>query len=455
MERGLFQEYPEIKRYIRIARVQKSSIADELGIEVGDNLIRINGQEIRDFIDYKFLLADTYLEVEVISKDDEYWVFEIEKDYNDDLGIEFDNIVFDGLKECHNDCIFCFVKQTPPNTRKTLNLKDDDYRFSFLGGSYTTLTNLNEEEMNRIKRLHLSPLNISVHSTNPQVRVEMLKNKKAGGILKQLKGLAEAGIEMNTQIVLCPGINDGKYLEQTISDLVDLIPHIRSLAIVPVGLTKYRDKQEELRCFTAKEAEQVIKIVEEWQAKLRAEYGFSFLHLSDEFYLLADIQIPSTTSYDDFLQLENGVGMVRLFLDEFKQIKNKMPSSLDKERKVSIITSVSGAKAINPVINRLQEIDNLEIKLLIVKNKYFGDTVTVTGLLTGQDILTKLSSVDDLGDLILIPEIVLNDDQLFLDNLSWEKFSNSLSNQVIGVKNSAVDLINKVLGDNYGGVDND
>jgi putative radical SAM enzyme (TIGR03279 family) len=455
MGERLFAEFEDVSRYIRIEGVAAGSIAEELGVEVGDNLVRINGNTIRDFIDYRFLITDTYLEIEIIKNNGECWILEVEKDYDEPLGIEFSEIVFDGLKQCHNNCIFCFVKQTAPNTRKTLNLKDDDYRFSFLGGSYTTLTNLSDEEFQRIKQMHLSPLHVSVHSTDPEVRVRMLRNKKAGRILEQIRDLVGAGIELNTQVVLCPGINDGKILEKTIRDLEEFLPQVKSLAIVPVGLTKYRDDLDELRTFTPKEAKEVIKMVKEWQNKFREEYDSNFIYLSDEFYLLAGEEVPSTDYYDDFLQLENGVGMVRLLLDEFEAVEEKLPQILVEYRKVTMVTSVSGTKAIEAIINRLNRIDNLDIQLITVENQYFGPTVTVTGLLTGADILNNLSRIDGLGDVTLIPEIVLNDDGLFLDDLSWEDFVKEVPNQVVKVKNQGIDLVEKVLGYNFGGGDND
>ncbi|TDX52897.1 DUF512 domain-containing protein [Orenia marismortui] len=455
MEKGVFDDFKDVSRYIKIKKVVRGSIADELGIEAGDNLVKINGQTIKDFIDYKFLITDIYLEVEIIKEDGEYWVLEIDKDYDEDLGIEFDKIVFDGLKQCHNNCIFCFVKQTAPGSRNTLNIKDDDYRFSFFGGSYTTLTNLSAEEFDRIKRMHLSPLNISVHATDPEVRKRMLNNKKAGQILDQIKDLVEAGIELNTQVVLCPEINDGKCLEKTIRDLGEYIPQIKSLAIVPVGLTKYRDNLEELRSFNPKEAKELINMVKEWQNKFRREYNMSFVYLSDEFYLLADEDMPSSQFYDDFPQLENGIGMVRLLLDEFNSLKSQLPSSLNKNRKVSLVTSVLGAKSIKSIIDRLNQIINLDINIVEVENKYFGSEVTVTGLLTGEDILAKLTSVDDLGEITIIPEIVLNEDKLFLDNISWDEFVNKVPNLVVAVKNQAVDLVEKVLGKELGGGNND
>ncbi|WP_027339182.1 DUF512 domain-containing protein [Halonatronum saccharophilum] len=437
--------------YIRIDSVEEGSIAQELEIEEGDKLIKINGSSIKDFIDYKFLVTDTYLEVEVLKKKGERWILEIEKDYDEPLGISFSEVIFDGLKQCHNNCIFCFVKQAPSNSRKTLNLRDDDYRFSFLGGSYTTLTNVSESEFDRIKSMNLSPLNISVHSTDSEVRVRMLNNNKAGRILEQIEELASFGIEMNTQVVLCPEINDGEVLEKTINDLGKFIPNVKSLAIVPVGLTKYREELHDLRSFTQQEAKSIINTIKKWQTKFRNEFGIDFVYLSDEFYLLANEEFPSEDSYDGFPQLENGIGMVRLLLDEFKALEGNLPKKIDGERKVSLFTSVLGSKAILPIINSLNKIENLKVKVNVVENKYFGPDVTVTGLLTARDILDKLKREMDLGDLVLIPEITLNDDDLFLDNISWGYFSSEVAVEVLRVKNDAFDLVKKVLGEYFGG----
>ena len=438
-------EQEEINSYISIEGIKDNSIADEVGLEANDKLIRINGQVLNDFIDYKFLMTDTYLELEIIKSNNEYWIVEVEKDYDESLGIEFSDIVFDGLKTCHNNCIFCFVDQMPNGCRKTLSLKDDDYRFSFLKGSYTTLTNLSDEEFKRIKRMHLSPLNISVHSTNSKVRKRMLNNKHAGQILNQITELAEAGIEMNTQIVLCPEINDGEYLKQTIEDLGQFIPEIKSLAIVPVGLTKYRDGLADLRSFTSQEAAEIIKVVESYQDKFREEHNFGFVYLADEFYLLAEKQVPERQCYDGFPQLENGIGMVRLLRDEFKELKAGLPDKIKEEFNVSLVTGKLGAKSLAPIIEELNKIDNLNLNPIVIKNEFFGSEVTVTGLLTSSDIIKKLKRKEELGDLILIPEVILNDNNLFLDDLSWQEFRKKFDQKIIKVKNEAQDLVEKVL----------
>ena len=444
-------EQEEINSYIQIEGIKKNSIAEEVDLEAGDKLVKIDGQVLNDYIDYKFLVTDNYLELEVVKQNGEYWVIEVEKDYDEEIGIEFSDIVFDGLKTCHNNCIFCFVDQMPDGCRKTLSLKDDDYRFSFLKGSYTTLTNLSSEEFNRIKRMHLSPINISVHSTNPTVRKKMLNNKNAGKILEQIKELVRSGIEVNTQVVLCPGINDGQYLKQTIEDLGQFAPQVRSLAIVPVGLTKYREGLADLRSFTAEEAKEVIAMVENYQTQFKDSIDSNFVYLADEFYLLAGEEIPARNYYDEFPQLENGIGMVRLLRDEFEELKSDLPKQIENERKISLITGELGFKSLKPIIQRLNEIDNLELEALVMENDFFGSQVTVTGLLTAQDILKQLQETEsDLGDLMLVPDILLNDDNLFLDDLSWEQFKEKIDQKVIKVDTTAQDLVEKVLGKQEG-----
>jgi putative radical SAM enzyme (TIGR03279 family) len=440
-------EYEEINSYLEIEGIKANSIAGEVDLNPGDKLVKINGQVLNDYVDYKFLVADNYLELEVIKSSGQYWMIEVEKNYDEKLGIEFSDIVFDGLKTCQNKCVFCFVDQMPTGYRRTLNLKDDDYRFSFLKGSYITLTNLSEREINRIKRMHLSPLNISVHSTNPKIRKKMLNNKNAGDILEKVAELTDAGIELNTQIVLCPGLNDGKYLDETITDLAQFIPQIKSLAIVPVGLTKFREGLFDLKSFTARGAIEVIQQVESYQEQFRRENNNNFVYLADEFYLLADEELPEQNYYDDFPQLENGVGQVRLFRDQFLALKEDLPTKLAEPLKVTLITAKLGAQALDPIIDELLRIKNLEVEPFVIENHFFGPEVTVTGLLTGTDILDQLQEAEtELGDLVIVPEVVLNDNDLFLDDLSWTEFKSKLNVEVIKVGTDVEDFIENLLG---------
>ncbi|MBM7623848.1 DUF512 domain-containing protein [Sporohalobacter salinus] len=430
--------------YVEITNVRPDSIADELGIKSQDKLLAINDQEIRDYIDYKFLSTDLYLELLIRKENGEEWLYEIEKDYDEDLGLEFSGIIYDRLKKCSNNCIFCFVDQSPSGLRETLNLKDDDYRFSFLQGSYITLTNLGEEGINRIKRFHLSPLYVSVHTTNPDLRVKMMCNKKAGDILPKLRELAEAGIEFHTQAVLCPGINDGNELERTIKDLIELTPAVRSLAIVPVGLTKFRNGLYSLRSFTSKEAKNVVEQVTEWQKRLKKK-GENFIYLADEFYLLAERELPPAKAYNGFVQLENGVGLVRLFWQQFEEIKDELPISLSEKRGFTLITGELGVKVLKPVVKKLNEIENLNLDLLIVANEFFGRQVTVTGLLAGEDIINVIED-SKVADEIILPAVLLNDDNLFIDGLKLSDLENEFPQlEFTVVDNNAKDLVNKVI----------
>lgn len=406
---------------IRISAVEPGSIADELEIKPGDYLLSIDGKKIRDYIDYQYGVAADFFVLMVQKADGEVWEFEIEKDADENLGLLFDNIIFDGLKLCKNNCIFCFVKQQPRGMRSTLLLKDDDYRFSFLQGSFITLSNLKEEEFERIVELKLSPLYISVHTTNPVLRVEMMKNPRAGRIMAQLKYLAEQGIAYYTQLVLCPGYNDGPELDRTISDLLSLYPHVLSIGVVPVGLTRHRFNLTEIESYTHLSAKKTLEQVREWQRKIENLYGRNFLYAADEFYFLANESIPQLEDYHDFPQLENGIGLTRFLWEEFSGLF--LPERV-RAKTVGVITGILGNEALSPVISKLQEIPGLEINTISVQNDYFGSSVTVTGLLTGQDIREKIKDLRDKPEYIIIPDIVLNSEGVFLDDLSSEDLKN-------------------------------
>ncbi|MCK8823928.1 DUF512 domain-containing protein [Fuchsiella alkaliacetigena] len=439
---------------VQIKDVAADSIAAELGIEAGDKLLKINGEVIRDYIDYKFWTTDLYLEVLVEKSNGQQWLLEIEKDYDQDLGIELPGIIYDGLNKCENNCIFCFVDQSPEGLRETLTFKDDDYRFSFLEGSYITLSNLNQEDFKRIKQFNLSPLYVSVHTTNPQLRVQMLGNKQAANILAQLKELAGAGIEFHTQIVLCPGINDGAELERSITDLLELESSLRSLAIVPVGLTKFRDNLFQLRSVTALEAAEVIDSVSCWQERLKQRLGRNFIYLADEFYLLADYPLPTVEEYNGFPQLENGVGLIRFFWHEFSELEAELPAALTDNKSFSIVTSSLGAQALEPVVSRLNETKGLDIKLLVVENRFFGKEVTVTGLLTAQDIIAALKEGSPEKKVVL-STVMLNQEGLFIDDYSLADLKAEFPElDFIVVENKAATLINRLL-NQYGGVVNE
>lgn len=325
-----------------ISKVYKDSIADELGIEVGDLLISINGEPIHDIIEYRFLLSDEYLELEIQKQNREVYIYEIEKDYDDDLGIEFTNPIIDKAKSCRNKCVFCFIDQLPKGMRETLYFKDDDSRLSFLQGNFVTLTNMSEEDINNIIKYRISPINISVHTTNPELRKTMIKNKFAGNLYSIMERLAEAQIQMNCQIVLCPGYNDKKELERTVSDLAKLYPYVNSVAAVPVGITKHRDHLPNLEIFNKQTAGETIDQVEKLHHKYLKELGTRFIFLSDEFYIMANRKLLNYDEYEGFIQFENGVGMISKFEREIKDyLENLSEDYKSKIKKVSIATGHS------------------------------------------------------------------------------------------------------------------
>ena len=409
----------------QIAAVAPGSLADDLGLAPGDRLLAVNDQPVQDIIDLSFALADEYVELLIEKADGTQEIHEIEKDYEEQLGIDFESAVFDKVHQCANQCLFCFVDQMPPGMRETLYIKDDDYRLSFLYGNFVTLTNLTPTDKKRIRQLHLSPLYVSVHTTDGDLRSRMLNNKRAGRIMEELRELAEQGIDFHSQIVLCPGFNDGQVLEQTIRDLYALAPAALSLAIVPVGLTRYREGCHPLRVFTPAESAQVIDMVAAWQAKCRSETESSFVYLADEFYLAAGYPIPNYEEYDDFPQLENGVGLVRSFLDEWQQYA-AAAVGYDKPFAVDVVCGVSAAKVLGPLLDDLC-IPNLTVRLAPVVNDFFGHHITVTGLLTGRDILSCLQSLPGERQGVIIPGIALRKGEaVFLDGMKPSDLEESL-----------------------------
>lgn len=401
-----------------VAKVEKDSIAEEMGIEIGDILISINGKKIIDIIDYLFLISDNYLDVEIQKNNDEIWILEIDKDYDEDLGIEFNNAILDKAKSCKNKCIFCFVDQLPTNMRKSLYFKDDDSRLSFLQGNFLTLTNLSDADIDRIIEYNISPINVSIHTTNPELRVKMLNNRTAGNILERIKRLTENRILINGQIVLCPGINDELELEKTIKDLYPLYPNLHSVAIVPVGITKFRENLYPLKIFDEEEANKVIIQVNKWQGLLKERIGTSFVYLSDEFYNIAKQPLPSYEDYEGFPQIENGVGLIRKLEHEFNEYLLSLPSNLEIDKTITIITGVSAAKFMRELTKKLTDrVSKLRIQVYPIINNYFGETITVSGLITGKDIINQLEN-KELGAEILIPKSMLKSDEpVFLDDI--------------------------------------
>ncbi|RKD27683.1 putative radical SAM enzyme, TIGR03279 family [Caminicella sporogenes DSM 14501] len=429
-----------------IANIVKGSIAEEIGIEPGDVLHSINGREINDIIDYLYHTADEYLEVEIEKENGEIWILEIEKEYDEDLGIIFSNPILDKANHCRNKCIFCFIDQLPKNMRKSLYFKDDDSRLSFLQGNFVTLTNLSDKDIDRIIEYNISPINVSIHTTNPQLRVKMLNNKTAGNILERLNKLTKNRILINGQIVLCPNINDKDELDRTIEDLYPLYPNLHSLAIVPVGVTKYREKLFPLKPFTKQQSIEVIKQIEKWQSFLKQKINTNFVYLSDEFFITADYDLPEYEEYEGFPQIENGVGLIRKFEFEFLSFLKKLPSNLKVKKDVSVITGTSAKKFIEGLAKKLMnKFKELNITVHVIKNEFFGETITVAGLITGQDIIKQLNG-KYLGDRVIIPKSMLkSDEDIFLDDISVKELEKRLKTKVLVSQVNGKDFIKKII----------
>ena len=430
-----------------ISKVYKDSIADELGIEVGDLLISINGEPIHDIIEYRFLLSDEYLEVEIQKQNREVYIYEIEKDYDDDLGIEFTNPIIDKAKSCRNKCVFCFIDQLPKGMRETLYFKDDDSRLSFLQGNFVTLTNMSEEDINNIIKYRISPINISVHTKNPELRKTMIKNKFAGNLYSIMERLAEAQIQMNCQIVLCPGYNDKEELERTVSDLTKLYPYVNSAAAVPVGITKHREHLPNLEIFNEKTAGETIDQVDKLQKKYLKELGTRFIFLSDEFYIMANRKLLDYDEYEGFIQFENGVGMISKFEREIKDyLENLSEDHKSKIKKVSIATGHSAYEFMCEMAKCIMEkCPNVQIDVYKIINNFFGDTITVSGLVTATDIIDQLKD-KNLGETLYIPRSMLKaDEEIFLDNITLENLSDIMGLEVVPCLNEGKDFIDKIL----------
>lgn len=430
----------------KIDRVEQGGIAEEMGIEPGDELISINGQEIRDIFDYQFLIRDEEITALICKPDGEEWELDIEKEYDEDLGVEFENGFMDDYKSCHNRCMFCFIDQMPKGMRNTLYFKDDDSRLSFLQGNYITLTNMSDEDIERIIRYHLEPINISVHTTNPDLRCKMLKNRFAGESLKKMDRLKDAGVEMNGQIVLCKGINDGIELNESIRKLTEYIPYMRSLSIVPVGLTKYREGLYPLEPFTREDAKEVLSLIHSWQQYCMDHYDTHFVHAGDEWYLLAEAPIPPEEKYDGYLQLENGVGMMRLLENEFMEALEEAEEESGSKRVLTIVTGKLAAPLLEQLSSRFMEkFSHIRVRVIPIRNDFFGERITVSGLLTGRDILKQLKGVN-LGEKVLLPcNLLRSGEEVFLDDVTLEELKNALQVQIDIVKSSGQDLVQALL----------
>ena len=413
------------KMNMLVEEVASYSIAQEIGIEKGDRILKINGLEPKDIIEYSYIANDCEVNLLVEHNNGELEEYEIEKDFDDDLGIIFSSAVFDCLKKCQNKCIFCFVDQQPKGLRDSLYVKDDDWRMSYIQGTYVTLTNFKEEDWKRIEQYHISPLFVSLHTTNPELRVKMTRNKNAGKILEQLDRFKKIKTKLHIQIVLCPGVNDGKELERTLNDLIVYKTIIKSIAIVPVGISKYRCKGE-LNKVNKKVATETIKIVDEFNKKIKKHIAMA----SDEFFLLAEKEIPEKKYYGDFLQIEDGVGAIRLLKDSFKKCLKKMRKKIDKKTKITIATASSAARLFNEFKNDIK-VENLEFEVIEIRNNFFGKDINVAGLIVGQDIIEAIKNKKI--EHLIIPSVMLKKNgesysEEFLDGKQWMISENWIKN---------------------------
>lgn len=408
-----------------ISNVRRHSLAEKAGIQPGEKLCSVNGCNVQDIIDLSFLTSDEVVELEIENVAGEKRLVQIEKYPDEDLGLEFESAVFDKVRTCYNNCIFCFVDQMIPGMRPGLYVRDDDYRLSFLYGNFITLTNMCDEDFDRIIRTHLSPLYISVHATDPDVRCKMMNNRFAGQLMEKINRLLEAGIQIHTQIVCCPGYNDGEVLKRTFADLYALHPGVLTMAVVPVGLTKHREHLHPMRTFTPLEAAEIVDAVSGWQKQCREETGKSFVYLGDEFYLLAGKELPPSEYYDGFPQLENGIGLTRNFLNEWDMALKTLQYADGAEQAV-IPVGESAFRVLQPMMEAFNLQYGTKHSFVSVKNLFFGGHVNVTGLLTGGDILAAVKDSERL----ILPGVVLNNDNLFLDDMSLDDFKRSFQGKV-------------------------
>ena len=433
----------------KIRAVLPGSIAEELEIEPGDVLLAVNDHEIEDVFDYHYYTNEEYLTVLVRKPDGEEWELEIEKEFEEDLGIEFESSLMDDYRSCRNHCIFCFIDQMPPGMRETLYFKDDDSRLSFLQGNYVTLTNMSDHDIDRIIHYHLGPINISFQTTNPDLRCKMLHNRFAGDVFPKIRRLADAGIELNGQIVLCRDINDGAELERSISDMTSYLPALRSVSVVPVGLSKYREGLYPLKPFDAQSAGEVIDLIESWQKKIYPQYGVHFVHASDEWYLLAGRPLPEEERYDGYLQLENGVGMLRLLKEEVEEtLAEVKPDVETPKRRVSIATGRLAGPFLKELGKRIETVhQNVTLQIFEIRNDFFGESITVSGLITGQDLIAQLKD-QDLGDELLLPSnMIRSGERVFLDDLTIEDAEEALGIPIRIVESGGRDLVCAVTGE--------
>lgn len=445
-----------------IKTVESGSIAEELELEPGDILLSINSEEIEDIFDYRFIIKDEYLEVAIRKKNGEEWVLEIDKEFDEDLGLEFENSLMSEYRSCCNKCIFCFIDQMPPGMRETLYFKDDDSRLSFLQGNYITMTNMKEKDIDRIIRMHLSPINISVQTTNPELRCKMLNNRFAGEKLKYLQRFYDGHVQMNGQIVCCKNVNDGDELRRTIEDLSKYLPYMQSVSVVPAGITKYREGLYPIETFSKEEAGEVIDIIEGYQKQFYKEYGIHFVHASDEWYINAEREFPEEDRYDGYVQLENGVGMMRIFIDEFKDALEQLTNSKEYPKlreKLQRVVTIAVGKLTYPIMKKFTEqmeilFPGLTINIFYIRNDFFGETITVSGLITGQDLVKQIKERQDngeeLGRILNIPSNMLRiGEQVFLDDMTVAEVETKLGMKLIPVESGGKDFIEAIINPDY------
>ena len=445
-----------------IKAVEPGSIAEELEVEAGDVLLAINNQEIEDVFDYRCMILEEYLEVLIRKADGEEWLLEVDKDEDEDLGLEFETGLMSEYRSCTNKCIFCFIDQMPKGMRDTLYFKDDDSRLSFMQGNYITLTNMKDKDIDRIIRLKLAPINISVQTTNPELRCKMLNNRFAGEKLNYLQKLYENNIEMNGQIVCCKGVNDGAELKRSIEDLMQYLPFMRSVSVVPAGITKYREGLYPLELFTKAEAEEIIDLIESYQQKCFDEYGLHFIHASDEWYIIAEREFPEEDRYDGYIQLENGVGMMRLLMTEFAEVMEQLKNGehyADLKENLNRTVTVATGKLAYPVLKNfaeelMKEFPGLSINVEWIRNDFFGETITVSGLITGQDLIKQLKEKQEagllLGDSVMIPSnMIRSGEKVFLDDITTVDVEAALGSRVVICGPEGKDFVEAILNPQY------
>ena len=430
-----------------ICDVAKDSIAEEMGITPGDILLSINGETLEDIFDYHYLVNDEEIVVLIQKPDGEQWELEIEKNYEEDLGLEFDQALLDEYHSCRNKCIFCFIDQMPPGMRETLYFKDDDARLSFLQGNYITLTNMSDKDVDRIIRFHLAPINISIHTMNPKLRCRMLNNRFAGDALKKMQRFYEAGIEMNSQVVLCKGWNDGEELTYTIRELAKMYPVMESLSVVPIGLTKYREGLEKMEPFDKEESKKVLSQIHSLQEELLEKLGTRFVHASDEWYVMAEEEIPDADYYEGYGQLENGVGMIRSFVDECEAYLQTVKGD-GRKKEVSMVTGRLVASYMIRMVEKIREkYPDITVHVYPIRNDFFGELITVAGLITGQDIIAQLKD-RALGDYLILPGVLLRSgEEVLLDDVTVTDIAETLQTKICVVQSDGESFVRAIVDD--------